>query len=111
MYAVKPKLYSFSSDEFKPCPDGWEYFHHSLKCYKMFKSKKTMADAEAHCREKSGGKVRSLKLQGVPFCIHFVGGTTSFEVGMLLQRLFRFKAKGKILVYLHIFSIPVRFSK
>ena len=72
MNAVKAKLYSFSSDEFKPCPDGWEYFHHSLKCYKMFKSKKTMADAEAHCREKSGGKVRRLKLQGVPFYIHFV---------------------------------------
>ena len=43
-----------------PCPQGWEYFHHSEKCYKLVnKSMRKMADANAYCKEKTGDKVRS----------------------------------------------------
>merc|ERR1719412_474274 len=44
-------------DPFKPCPEGWEYFHHSEKCYKLVKkSMRKMADANAYCKEKTGDK-------------------------------------------------------
>ena len=49
---------SYISDPFKLCPEGWEYFHHSEKCYKLVKKK--MADANAYCKEKTGGKVREI---------------------------------------------------
>ena len=51
----------FYAEKFKPCPDGWEFYHHSEKCYKVVKkSKKKMADAEAHCQTVSGYRVRRL---------------------------------------------------
>ena len=47
---------------FKRCLMGWNYFHHSEKCYKLVKERKRkIADAEAYCKEKSGNKVRSWK--------------------------------------------------
>ena len=42
------------------CQDGWQYFHHSEKCYKLVKkSYKRMADAETHCLDESGHRVRN----------------------------------------------------
>ena len=43
------------SDKLQMCLQGWEYFHHSEKCYKLVnKSYRKMADAETHCQRESG---------------------------------------------------------
>ena len=54
---------SYISDP-APCPQGWEYLHHSEKCYKLVKKKdcRKIADAEAYCKEKTDGKVRSCNI-------------------------------------------------
>ena len=85
------------SDEPGPCPQGWEYFHHSEKCYKLVKkSFRKMADAETYCRETSGNKVRGCKATSPPLTFANVQGylvsIKDEKIGEFLYNKFKKKA-------------------
>ena len=85
------------SDGPGPCPQGWEYFHHSVKCYKLVKkSFRKMADAETYCRETSGNKVRGCKAASPPLTFANVQGylvsIKNEKIGEFLYNKFKKKA-------------------